>query len=622
MRSLNIFESRAGYMFALIAWFVCQSNQAVWGQATLPPAGSGKAYGELRPPQQELVKRWISEYGKISGSQIDTASYDTLPVSNRTTFDAVTHALMKTTLTAGDGAKMGTALDVVELVEGVHGQIPNARGDHQFRLYVKLKPDGLDRLYRSREFRRTGDNTIYHIGYPINFRQQGGAPSIQFSVTRTGRRADIDVDYRSSSGPKALVNGHLTSANSDVRAGSNHVRHVFRWDGLDEWWRNLFGMRKVAPQGETTLALDLTVPDVPKVNGTAPVADAIHDYFQSWLVDAKPQEAMAYVSVRAYACLGEFQTGESIDSNLAALRILQHMRQALVAYGRQSSLGDAMEGAPLYAPGARPIVHEHGKLFSLEQIPDDIARTMDCRVRLNTTLAEELPKANRVMGETYAAMTRLLKEDGPPVVLTQVWTKEEGLWKIVSWHLENPLKAPAIPMVQERETTSPKHAASNADSSALAETTEKFMRIWLVDHQYGQAAKFFASGVSECADVRNSGSPSAFLASVGGLLPRLTDLSGLIETVEHGHDHLEAVPHPNGNAYLLAKVSDDLAPMYQCRPSAPERQSTSGPAKFGGGRFQTIFRLKNSHGTAGAILLQWILQKDRWVITSAQIITG
>lgn len=55
-------------------------------------------------------------------------------------------------------------------------------------------------------------------------------PSIQVSLTRTGKRAYIDVDYRSSRGPKALVNGHLTSVNSNVRAGSNCFGRVRRWN--------------------------------------------------------------------------------------------------------------------------------------------------------------------------------------------------------------------------------------------------------------------------------------------------------------------------------------------------------------------------------------------------------
>ena len=37
--------------------------------------------------------------------------------------------------------------------------------------------------------------------------------------------------------PQAMFNGHLTSANSDVRAGDNHDKHVGRWGGFVAWWR-------------------------------------------------------------------------------------------------------------------------------------------------------------------------------------------------------------------------------------------------------------------------------------------------------------------------------------------------------------------------------------------------
>ena len=67
------------------------------------------------------------------------------------------------------------------------------------------------------EFRRTADNAFFHQGYPISYRQDG-YPSIQISMTQDASRADIDVDYRSSRFPVALVNGHLSAANSDVRA--------------------------------------------------------------------------------------------------------------------------------------------------------------------------------------------------------------------------------------------------------------------------------------------------------------------------------------------------------------------------------------------------------------------
>jgi hypothetical protein len=196
----------------------------------------GGSYDHLAPEQKALVQLWSEEYGSITGKKLDAeAGYDSLALSVRTTFEAVTNALLHTKLTDSEGKDLGTALDLVKVVEAVHGEIRKTRGDEQYRVYVRLRDDAINKLYQSVQFRRTADNGIYHVGYPINFRQQGGAPSIQFSVTRTGLRADIDVDYHSSSGPQALVNGHLSAHNSDVRAGGNYFRHIGRWQGLAQW---------------------------------------------------------------------------------------------------------------------------------------------------------------------------------------------------------------------------------------------------------------------------------------------------------------------------------------------------------------------------------------------------
>ena len=51
----------------------------------------------------------------------------------------------------------------------------------------------LETLSRSQEFKRGADNSVYHKGYPINYREQGGAPSIQMSVAVDHRRVDIEI---------------------------------------------------------------------------------------------------------------------------------------------------------------------------------------------------------------------------------------------------------------------------------------------------------------------------------------------------------------------------------------------------------------------------------------------
>ena len=176
-----------------------------------------------------------------------------------------------------------------------------------------------------------------------------------------------------------------------------------------------------------------------------PLSAAAHDFFSSWFLRGRPEEAVSYVSVRAYACLAEFHTGETLDSGMAALRILEHMRRGAQDYGKVADLSEVLGSVGLYPPGARPVVHQHGQLFSVQHLTDEAARSMDCRVRQRLALVEPLPYGGDGFGEYYATETRLLRERGPATVFTQLWTKEEGHWKVISWHLEHPLIGAALP---------------------------------------------------------------------------------------------------------------------------------------------------------------------------------
>ena len=144
-------------------------------------------------------------------------------------------------MTDANGKSLGTALDLVVGIERVAGQYYGRQGDEQFRVYCQLKPGAREILEKSREFKFTEENIVYHVGYPYSYRQEGKVPNMQFSISEDGLRADIDVDYRSSKVPAAMWNGHLTSANSDVRAGDNYKRHNDRWAGLVNWWSAILG---------------------------------------------------------------------------------------------------------------------------------------------------------------------------------------------------------------------------------------------------------------------------------------------------------------------------------------------------------------------------------------------
>ncbi|WP_035357463.1 hypothetical protein, partial [Edaphobacter aggregans] len=177
----------------------------------------GKSYTSLRPEQKQLVDDFIRRYNATTGSnRVPQEAYDNGRLSVRTTFDAVTHALLNAKMTDATGKSLGRAIDLVEAVDEVLGEESGVGGDRQFRMYVYLKDNAVDILSRSQEFFRDKDNTVYHGGFPICYRLKNGPPSIQFSISRDHKLSDVDVDYRASGFPKGLVNGHLSAANSDV----------------------------------------------------------------------------------------------------------------------------------------------------------------------------------------------------------------------------------------------------------------------------------------------------------------------------------------------------------------------------------------------------------------------
>ena len=250
-------------------------------------------YESLEPRQQELVEAPAAAYNEQTHRNLTTQEYfDSLTLSERTTYEAVTHALMNSKLTDPEGNDLGDALDLVSGVERIAGQYYGRGGDQQFRLYVLLVPGTRETLEKAQEFYLGHENTVYHVGYPHSYRQAGKVPNIQSSVSEDATKADIDVDYRASKMPQAMYNGHLTSANSDVRAGKNHNHHNNRWGGLVPWWREILGKPdERRAERPTSLLASSTVdieqelpPDRPSGAVIAEAWEATQEFLTDWMV--------------------------------------------------------------------------------------------------------------------------------------------------------------------------------------------------------------------------------------------------------------------------------------------------------------------------------------------------
>ena len=117
---------------------------------------------------------------------------------------------------------------------------------------------------------------------------------MQISMALDRRHADIDVDYRSSSLPASIFNGHLSAANSDVRVGSNYDRHSQRWSGLQSWWRSFLGVNLESAPADAPRDRSLMIPPQPRI-GAETIDLMMGDFLKAWLLEGYIPAAMSYV---------------------------------------------------------------------------------------------------------------------------------------------------------------------------------------------------------------------------------------------------------------------------------------------------------------------------------------
>jgi len=588
----------------------------------------GGTYDLLEPQQRRLIDDWVRRFNEVTDRDTPPdVLYNVIRLSTRTTFDAVTHALITTPLTDASGQSLGTALDLVEYLETIKGKVKGERGDRQFRMYAVLKPDAKEILKKSQEFKRGADNTIYHKGYPINYRQSGKIPSIQISMAREGYRADIDVDYRSSGFPQALFNGHLSSTNSDVRAGNNHQRHVNRWgDGLEDWWRGLFGLPIRVSEDDVTQELIPQQPPAGKLKFQA----AVHDFLNLWLVEGAVNVALSYISDRAYECL-QLEQEAPLDRGMAPIILGKGMAAVHDALGKVSSLEDATVGVRLNHPELKVVENQHHAQFVLYDVPTDVAASFQC-INRTKAVAQTSAKADRRYGEYYGSIFYI----GGPVrgeTVALLWVKERGYWKIISYETEVEGEDPNLPDLRPTETVEVKRTEGDP---RLISVAEDFHRTWLIDKNAKRAHEFLSPRAYSCynffrtADrLEAKSTEEAGRSILEGLervtreVPDASSLNEIIAGVEIVDPQLFVVTHPDESAFSLVAGPNQMGEGADCtrRARGEEIQDDETSIRDYGNYFATGFQFKVDQGEGATLALVWAREGGEWKIIAYDVKT-
>ena len=251
---------------------------------------------------------------------------------------------------------------------------------------------------------------MYHKGFPICYRLKNGPPSIQFSITRDERMSDIDVDYRSSTFPKALFNGHLTAGNSDVRAGGNLDTHDDRWAGLNGWWRQVFGFSlgsTAKPASDATTGRAAAIPVNPRITANQGIDVSVHDFLTSWVVNRQPENAIAYLSPLSYPCLESMarKKQKPIPPGMVRFNTLMAMDRFNASLGKTNSVQDVFEAATNWKPDLKEEKNAYPAEFRLVEVPPDMAQDQGC-------IQAQAEGSKKDKGEFYGAALRGKLGDG------------------------------------------------------------------------------------------------------------------------------------------------------------------------------------------------------------------
>jgi hypothetical protein len=594
----------------------------VLGCLGLPVPGLGQTSGgtgrfkDLLPEQQQPVFQIVERYNQISGKSEDAEQlYNSAKLSVRTTYDAITNALLSTRLTSADGRELGNALGLIDAIEEIAGEIKGEPGDRQFRIYAVLKPGAVALLDQSVQFRRGPDNTVYHRGYPLNYRMRG-IPSIQISIARDGKRADVDVDYRSSGFPAGLFNGHLTSANSDVRVGDNYSRHSRRWQGLFRWWLSLFGASAIAIERAQDLQKEMALDTRPAMRGK--LEDAVQDFYSSWLLEKNTTAAVSYFSRESFGCLEQDarQRGEELPPGLFLVKTKLDMDRYVAAMPAGLPLPAFLERVEPWDSRLRPASQSAGAGFSLFEVPESLVKSeLACQLPERGTDRE--PKLR--YGKFFASVNRFKTPDGGTSgAVLFIWAKERKRWAIVGVRSADGAD-PAVVSLERRSPDSEERPGEEASpDSGIIPAVSDFLESWFVKRDYSNAMSHISPRAKGCVETADQDRGEDGFARVAKRVGRVRQLREALNPVAAWNAETKVVRHPHEDAFTLLSLPAGMGQSLLCENREKTLDPPPVPASHGQ-YYATIFVIQSRSSASGALLALWEKEGGAWKLVAWEV---
>ena len=457
---------------------------------------------------------------------------------------------------------------------------------------------------------------MYHKGYPTCYRSKG-TPSIQISLTLVmRRRADIDVDYRSSGFPKGLVNGHLSAANSDVRAGDNDARHNKQWSGLSNWWQNFLGLPFVEH-----ITVEGGVMAREPVNKDAKPADAIFDFLYGWLVEQKPNESIAYFDPEAYALLASGRE-EPRSGGMAKFLVLQNMHSTNERIGNILSLREASVGVGLTSTRVKAIDQANSSEFALYDVREDLAEEFKCANQTESPDISVKEMKSQAFGKYIGAVFKISAKGEQGRKIATLWHRDHGYWKLVSYEVDPEIDRSEVPNAGAAPVTVTPLQVVDGDKDMIRAASD-FLKLWLVKKDVDSALRYLAPECLECAKLYRSddASPSSTASEI--LKNGMTRVAATVGPVKHLDEAIAAQPHHQGiklvrhaddKAFVIASIPEYMGDAAKCdrRDADGDPIFSPAPAAGYGKYYASGFSLNEGQNHPAILWIVWTKVNGLW----------
>ena len=362
------------------------------------------------------------------------------------------------------------------------------------------------------------------------------------------------------------------------------------------------------------------IPALTKDNGIDATA---HDFLKSWVVDKKPNIAVAYLSRRSYPCLEAIGTkkGKPIPPGMVRIRAVMAMEKVNATGGTITSVGEIFEPDTTWSPELKKGENAYPTEFRLVSVPPDVAEDEEC-----VQVSEQTP--GRESNEKYYATTFRVKGGASRnQVMSLLWAEEGKYWKIVAIRAEDSTaagltstKISIAPRVSEAE---PEHFSG--DPNAVKNITS-FYQAWVGKRDVVGAVRYVSERSYQCLaapsgaekEMKPAERIRTALANPLARVPQRPDLSDMMSGVQPVNELVRSVDQENSKAFAIMAVPDQMADSFLCQSRhLPEKTATLKPADAKYGTYYlSASRLDYGEEQSPALLLLWTTEKDQWKIVA------